>query len=274
MATIDLEKFNEYLNINYQDSPRTRSKYLEIAKRFVKYVGIEFNNETIKQFFSSLNLRKNNQPIRNNTINRATMKSLAIYLNIEKEIEIPSGKGRIKRKEIKFLTKEQIDYIILNTNNRISLMVKLMFDTGLRLSEIINLSRDKIDIEKKQVSGLGKGNKEFCLDFSDITKTILIDYLKMNEGDFPFRYGNKVKNHDKKFQYELKKACKDFGFGVMTPHRIRHSFGHYLRVDKKFDLEQVRYALRHESVETTQIYSTATGDEVRKKIKEEVFKDA
>jgi site-specific recombinase XerD len=54
---------------------------------------------------------------------------------------------------------------------------------------------------------------------------------------------------------------------------IRHSLGHHLRVDKGFDLEQIKEVLRHSDISTTSIYTKATGEEVKEKMRTEVFEE-
>ena len=81
-----------------------------------------------------------------------------------------------------------------------------------------------------------------------------------------------VKDQGNRFWEMLRDSAEEAGFHKVHPHRIRHSLGRFLRL-KGFDMEQIRVKLRHDSLNTTQIYTQATLDEVHKKEDEELFKN-
>ena len=269
---INLQEFEAYLHRHYSNQ-LTINQYLSGAKRFSKLNKGILNQEGVDLF---VKIHKKT------CLNRAICNSLVKCFKVE-DIDLPSSKASDKTKAYKFLEKEVIDDIIDYASERVSLMTQIYWETGLRLSELINIKKSKIDLVKKIIYGMGKRNKEFDVPISDNTATRLKAWIICNcEPDkrdknyklieqYPFHYP-KIKNHTKKFWRQLKMECRALGIEEnMHPHRIRHSLGHHLRVVMGWDLEQVREKLRHESVNTTQIYSTATKEEVNRKTKEELF---
>jgi site-specific recombinase XerD len=272
---VDEDQFLIYLQRNY-DNKKTIEQYYHIACRFTAHLTAKgrtpyFNQDNVDWILSR---------IKNNTLNRAGLRAIALSLKV-RNVDLPKKRGSKAERIYKFLEPYEVQEIIEKSSKRVSTMVSLLFDTGLRLFEIINLKKKNINLDKQFVRGIGKRNKEFEEDFSKKTKAKLIEYLSENDYEYPFHYNEKVmrdgkettiKHHDKKFWKQLKDECEEMGIPNVHPHRIRHSLGHYLRVEKGWDLEQVREKLRHKDIGTTRIYATATKEEVRRKMKK-VFED-
>jgi len=179
----------------------------------------------------------------------------------------------------RFIEKDIIDYLIDKLSPKLSHMVRLMFETGLRREEILNIQVKDLNLIDREIVGIGKNNKQFRVRFSPTTKDLLLEWCMSNHlrndnkvFEF-FKKGTKIplKNQEWQFWYELRKQCESFGVHGVHPHRIRHSLGYFLRADKGFDLEQVRVKLRHSNLETTKIYASATEDEIAMKEDKEVF---
>jgi len=269
MTILDIEKYNDYLQASYTNQ-NTIKQYRLCALGFITNVGNDINEESINKFF---------RYYKKDIMRRSFISSLFRCFKI-KDLEVPVERSRTKEKkrsnvEYKFLDIETINLMIDKCNERNSVLVSLMFDTGLRLNEAINLKKTDIDLVNNTVSGVGKGDKDFNIPFSNKTKEKLAAFLTKDESllGYPFHYLG-VKHHDKKFWRELKLDCfNNLNLDNIHPHRIRHALGHFLRVNKKWDLEQVREYMRHDSINTTAIYATATKEEIRKKMREEVFEN-
>ena len=255
---INVEAFDLYLNRHYQNK-HTQKQYGDCVRRFKRLARL-INQRSIDRYLSIFT---------NNTLNRAFIKALCKCFDVNK-IDLPTQKSRRHKKIRKFLTYEEVQYVIRNTKPKTSLIVRLMFDTGLRLAEVINLKFKNIDLTKRYVEGIGKGNKGFREPFSPETKRYMYSYLKRHAKMHPFWYAE-VRHHDKKFWRCLKLECEDSGMENVHPHKIRHAMGHYLRTVKGWDIEQIREKLRHSSISTTQIYANASKEEVDKKMETEVF---
>jgi len=193
--------------------------------------------------------------------------------------KIPKAKRKVGRytKQYKFLTKEEINKMIKELPPYLSLMVRLYFDTGLRLRELIDARWENIDPLARTIKGVGKGGKPFNERYSSTTAKLLrwyvLQYLTNEELEYPFHRGRRNKDHARSFWYYLKKECEKIGIEKVHPHRIRHALGHHLRADKGFDIQQIKVKLRHSSISSTEIYTDATKEEVEKKIEEEVFEE-
>jgi len=153
---------------------------------------------------------------------KAALNTVAECFGLE-NFKLPKQRSRRERKEvIKFLTKEEIDYMVLKLPDHLSLMVQLMFETGLRLSEFINLKKENINIKENYVKGTGKGLKPFKEHFGENTSEKLKQWISfMDDMEYPFHYPDVI-HHNKKFWRELKLECKKIGMENIHPHRIRH----------------------------------------------------
>jgi len=262
---LDLQKYIDYLNVTYNNQ-NTVKQYTLCALGFVHKIGQDITEDNVTKF---LNYYKKD------IMRRSFISSLFRCFKI-KNIDIPTERSRTKEKkrskvEYKFLELDIVNKIIDNTTERTSLLVSLMFDTGLRLNEAINLKMKDIDLVNNIVSGVGKGDKDFNIPFSNRTKEKMVKFLDSHPLEYPFHYIG-IKHHDKRFWRELRLECfNNLKLDKIHPHRIRHALGHFLRVTKGWDLEQVREYMRHDNVATTTIYATATKEEVRKKMIDEVF---
>jgi len=276
---IEQNKFKDWIETNYTN-PNTQRQYILAEKRFMEYIeNNELNQASINKYL--LFARRMQNPFYMGFIQAY----IECYDANGQYLKIPKDRSRMlnkKAKPIKFIEKEVLDNklkILKRHNEQVYVMANLYFETGLRASELINLNASKKqkvwgwNIEERYIWGLGKGNKQFMVHFSKKTAKLFSEWLfKCKNPETPFVFyksdGTIYKNSYDKLIRTLKKYC-----GI-TPHQIRHSLGHYLRVDKGWDLEQIREKLRHSKIETTRIYTIATAQEIAKKEDEEIFKDS
>ena len=259
---IDEKKAREYLQRYYIKSKLTFRYYNLILSAFLKYNHYETVAEQLNQYFSRYT---------NNTINRSAIKAIFKSQDIKQEILPP--KTNPMEKIRRFLTKEDVDFLITHTTEKNSLIILIMWETGLRLREAIDIRISEIDKEERTISGMGKGNKEFCEGISKKTMDRIDEFVKNNppsEGDYIFHY-ERIKHHSKKFYCELRKEATPLGFPYIHPHLIRHALGNYLHNVLNFPIAQVKLKLRHKDITTTQIYAIADMSELRKRIKKEIF---
>jgi len=259
--------FEEYLEVRY--NPNTVRQYLWAYNSFAQRYKLS-QQEGVNNFIKD---KVFNAEHPNNPFYKGFLKALIDCFNLK--VEIPKSKRKNPKiiKDYKFLTKEQINTIINGSNEWVSLLVRIYFETGLRLRELIDTKLEDINLNERTISGIGKGNKPFEVKFSQRSKNLLEKWLENNKRENPFYYSNENKNYARSFQYYLKQQCEMLGIEKVTPHKIRHALGHHLRADLNFDLMQVKEVLRHSNLETTEIYAKATKEEVERKMKEEVFKE-
>jgi len=249
------EEYNNYLLLS-KYAPNTYYIYNCYAKELFNYkhTGI-LNQEDVNTLLTKHNHR----------VYRAFLKTFLELFN-DTHIKVPKIKGRLKQSRLKYLNKQDIYKLMAKLPDRESILVELMFTTGLRISEAVNLKVKDIDQQICSVQGIGKGNKEFSQPITNGLKKrmyMLARQYDQNYDGLVFYYG-KVKSPRKKALYELQKAAKEILFKHVTPHMIRHSCGTFLR-EQGWDLREVQEFLRHSQLETTKVYTHVDSKELRKK---------
>jgi integrase len=181
--------------------------------------------------------------------------------------------------KLKFLTIKEVWYTLRFTENTyLRLMARCLFETGLRISEFTNILGSDIDLKARTFVGIGKGNKEFEVHFSEGCAKMISAHLKTCKNpDRPFKiYSkfypyNELKNQAFGAWKLVKIECEKLGLTGIHPHRFRHSLGHHLH-EKGFLLEEIQQVLRHSNIATTQIYAPTDKSKVEAKLEREIFK--
>ncbi len=151
-------------------------------------------------------------------------------------------------------------------------ILELLFSTGLRISELCNLSIDDVDLSRDEFSVRGKGDKVRVVFLSDTAKTWIANYLKnrkdMDDALF-IQHGKRSKTakdlrlSPRAVQRTLKNCAAKAGITrKVTPHVIRHSFATDL-LSNGADLRSVQALLGHAHIGTTQIYTHVTDKHLR-----------
>ncbi|NCN86889.1 tyrosine-type recombinase/integrase [archaeon] len=155
----------------------------------------------------------------------------------------------LKKKEKnlpRVMSKEKIKLILnLCFNLKHRLVVKLLYSSGLRLQELVDLKREDIDFDRSLINvRKGKGKKDRVTLFSDSLKNDLLKYYSTNEFKTKYLFeGRKGKYSKKSVQEILKKLGKNIGIKV-TPHMIRHSFATHL-LEAGTDIRYIQKLLGH-----------------------------
>lgn len=150
-------------------------------------------------------------------------------------------------------------------------MIELMYSSGLRVSELVNLKLTDVDLEKKYVRCFGKGSKERVVPIGDVASKYLEIYINnyrdgMKKGYicdniFLNNHGKAISRHG--FIYILKNIAEATGIErEITPHVLRHSFATHL-LNNGADLRSIQVMLGHESLTTTQIYTHVNNQVLR-----------
>jgi len=163
--------------------------------------------------------------------------------------------------------------IPLNTpgDYRNKAMLELMYATGLRISELINLKMSNIDLELNLVKTIGKGSKERIIPVGDYATEYLKKYiyeyrssfLKKNNSEYLFlnRSGNKM-SRQMFFKIIQKLAVEKNIKTKFSPHTLRHSFATHM-LEYGADLRTIQELLGHSNISTTQIYTHMSTDKLR-----------
>lgn len=185
--------------------------------------------------------------------------------NIAQNIEMPKQEKKLPV----FLTIDEVELLLKQPNieNKFELrdkaMLELLYATGMRVSELINIKIDDINFKKRFVRIFGKGNKERIVPISKIAIEYIQKYLKKGR---PLISKDKQKEilflncHGKKMTRQgfwklIKKYAKRANINKnITPHVLRHSFATHL-IENNADLRAVQEMLGHSDIATTQIYT-------------------
>ena len=181
-----------------------------------------------------------------------------------------------------FLTEAEIEKICSQyTKNysieRTILMVKLMYTTGLRVSELVSLQEDAINYDMCQILVKGKGSKERIVP---VEKTVIQDilkytktreaYLKKRKNKWLFPSIRSLSGHITRsgFFRNLKQVAVLAGVDStkVHPHILRHSFATQL-VNNDVDLRSIQKMLGHENISTTEIYTHITTERLASEVK-------
>lgn len=219
-------------------APKTIARKLSAIKEFCKFL---FSEKIIR-----------NNPSQN-ILSPKQEKPLPKFLSLE-EIEL-----------LIRTTKESSDYRI----RRVSVMIELMYATGLRVSELVALPLSAINFQKGVVFVLGKGSKERIIPIANRTLSALQNYIsfrcrfiKSNTvSPWLFPSVTALEKHFTRdaFYKDIKKAAVDCGIypSRVSPHVLRHSFATHL-LNNNAELRSVQKMLGHESISTTEIYTHLT----------------
>lgn len=193
-------------------------------------------------------------------------------------VELP----RTHRPQVTFLHVDEIERIFAEipadteTGLRDRAIMELLFSSGLRVSELINLNRDNVNLKRKEFMVRGKGQKDRPVFISDSAAEAIEDYLAERKDSLPALFLNNSRNTPlqgtsgdyrrltpRSIQRIIEKYVKAAGITKhVTPHTFRHSFATDLLMNGA-DLRSVQSMLGHANISTTQIYTHVTDPQLR-----------
>ena len=176
---------------------------------------------------------------------------------------------RFYRKLPNILTIEEVDNLLdikLDTpfDYRNKAMLELMYSSGLRVSELINLELSDIDLNNNYVRCFGKGSKERIVYYGDYASKYLEDYLK-NKDKKGYLFTNKrgEKLTIEEVEYIVRDIMKHISIKThVTPHTLRHTFATHL-LNNGADIRTVQELLGHANLSTTGIYTHVSSDRLK-----------
>jgi len=144
------------------------------------------------------------------------------------------------------------------TKTRDKLILSLLYSTGLRVSELVSLKVNDIDLKDRTIRIRGKGNKDRIVLFDQKTKKLIKDYLheRIHESEYLLvnRFGRPLTA--RYVQITIKNYAKKAGIKKkVTPHILRHSFATHL-LKNGVDIRAIQQLLGHSNLSTTQIYTS------------------
>jgi len=141
---------------------------------------------------------------------------------------------------------------------RNKVILALLYSSGLRVSELVMLHSDSIDLSDRTIRIRGKGEKDRIVLFDGKTKELLENYLKIRGDQSDYLFVNRSGNHltPRYIQMMIKDYAKAAGIKKrVTPHILRHSFATHL-LKNGVDIRAIQQLLGHSNLSTTQIYTS------------------
>lgn len=242
-------------------SKQTIKSYYYNVKRFLEFIEksrLNLTNDAVKSYLLSLDLSVNSM--------RLQYASLRFFFSEILKKPFTTQDVPIKKKEKnlpKVLSQKKIKEMINYTNNlKHKLIIKLLYASGLRLQELINLKRKDIDPEKNIIYvRKGKGKKDRITLLSNSLKMELLKYYSNNQFKTEYVFeGRKGKYTKKSVQKVLNNLGENIGIKV-SPHMLRHSFATHL-LDEGVDIRHIQKLLGHSDLSTTEIYTKVSNKDL------------
>lgn len=289
-----LTDFLDWLDIEKGLSAKSQENYSRFLKKFVGWLEKKDLKDLKPHQLSPVHIweyrvylsRHSAKPLKKSTQNYylIALRSFLNYFANRDIISLPAEKIKLAKnkgnKTVNFLTLEQVDKLlsmpdVKNKNGlRDRAILESLFSTGLRIAELVSLSRDQLRIKPTtkdlEISIIGKGNRPRIIFFSERTIDWLKKYLdtrKDNDQALFINYQGR-KNAprrltDRSIERSIKKYASLAGLpSNTTPHTLRHSFATDL-LSQGVDLRLIQEFLGHSSIATTQIYAHVTNRQLR-----------
>ena len=283
---IDYLVVEKGLSINTQESYRFDlldfSNYLKDKKIN------DFKSLNEKDLINYLTYLKDDKKLKARSIERhlTTLRMLYKYL-IKNEIisnDITSNIDNLKlgKHLPNVLTVEEVNSLLDIKEEtvydiRTKAMLEIMYSSGLRVSELVNLELSDIDMYNDTILINGKGSKERIVPIGEYSKKYLKEYLDVRTSLIKRKNGNPDKlflnNHGlpitrNGFNYLLNNILKEKGIDKkITPHTLRHSFATHM-LDNGADLRSIQELLGHSDIVTTRIYTHVSKKQIHDNYKE------
>jgi site-specific recombinase XerD len=291
-----INEFLDYLSVEKGCSSLTIRNYRHYLSRFDNWLvrtGIretlkDINQDVVRQYRIYLaNLQggdEGNLGRRTQGYHVIALRSFLKWL-IKSDFNVMSPEKidlpKIPERQVKFLSGEQVDRLLnspsLSTiqGKRDKAILEVLFSTGLRVSELTKLDREKVDLDRREFGIIGKGGRARVVFFFTRPAAWFKKYLSERADHYsplfirhkgkidPSTSDEKTRLTPRSVQRLIKKYAHKIKLPVeVTPHVLRHSFATDLLMAGA-DLRSVQEMLGHKNISTTQIYTHVTNKQLR-----------
>ena len=287
----NLEYYLEYLEYQKHYSFYTVDNYREDLEEFFAYLDRE-GLSYLKLEYSDIRLYlmylKDERKLKASSIDRHLSSLRGYYQYLEKENKVKSNvfsfirgpkKDKILPHYFEYNEIEEL-FSINDMNNplgvRNQLILELLYGTGVRVSELVNIKINDINKEQRKIKIFGKGSKERYVLYGDYASDVLDKYLKdiypslRKQGDYLILNSHGGKITTTGVAYLLDEMIKKTSIHKnISPHMLRHTFATHL-LNEGCDILSVQELLGHESLSSTQVY-THVSKERLKEVYEKAF---
>lgn len=256
----DIIEFNEYLEDNKYKIDKID---YDIVKKYLVFLyDKKLSRSSISRKLSSL---------------RSFYKYLLVEYNISNDYFSDINNPKKDKSLPKFIKDSDLDKMFLSINKdtvlgqRNLLILELLYASGIRVSELVNLKLSDFNFYERSIKILGKGNKERMVYYGSYCEDALDLYLndsrrELNKHDSNYLLLNK--NGNKISERQIRNILNDIILKSsvdmhISPHMLRHTFATDM-LNNGADLVSVKELLGHESLDTTSIYTHITDEKIRK----------
>lgn len=277
-----LEQYLAYLQFQKNYSPQTIDSYRRDIEKFLVFMNEQqytlqsVDSILIRNFF--INETMNQISRRSNARRVIALRKFFDYLvknnivTLNPFLFTPTPK--VDKKLPEFFYLEEINRLFSENKKRIDFLaerdqaiIELLFSSGLRVSELCNLTLQNTNLRERILRILGKGNKQRNVPFSMTTQKTLMSYLensrkqilqkneKTEGSNYVFLSDRGNKLTPRGVQYILRQVEQKTAVSLsLHPHKFRHTFATHL-LNQGLDLRMIQELMGHESLQTTQVYT-------------------
>jgi site-specific recombinase XerD len=287
-----ISDYIEHLEVEGGRSPKTAENYTLYLERFVEFTEdikvADITSDTIRKYRLWLNRHKNYNDEGLSTITQSyhliALRGFLTYLSRRDipslspdKIELP----KVSRKQVTFLHYDEVERLLeqihLDSEEglRDRAIVELLFSSGLRVSELVNLNRDHVNTKRREFMVRGKGQKDRPVFIGEAAASRVTDYLEARLDNLPplflsYSRNNAPSTHGdyrrltaRSIQRIVSKYARLAGITKhVSPHTMRHSFATDLLMNGA-DIRSVQSMLGHSNISTTQIYTHITDQHLK-----------
>lgn len=284
--------FIESLEVEGGRSAKTAANYDHYLERFIDFAGFisvdKITSEIIRKYRLWLNRYKNDNGESLSLITQSyhliALRGFLRYLSKRditslspEKIELP----KTARKQVTFLYYDEIERMIdvidtsIEQGLRDKAIIELLFSSGLRVSELVNLNRDHVNTKRREFMVRGKGQKDRPIFLSKEAAETIEEYLHTRLDNLPplfltYSRNNITSNSGdyrrlsaRSIQRMVSKYARLAGITKhVSPHTMRHSYATDLLMNGA-DLRSVQSMLGHSNISTTQVYTHVTDEHLR-----------
>ena len=281
------EKINDFigfLTFEKRLSKNTVYSYSEDLKKYVEFLiknkindVSDIDSKDIEKYLKYL--RNNNFTVTSIARKLTTIKNFHNYLFqkkiIKKNVAEMVERPKLTKKLPKVMSVEQVDLLLdikceTVFDYRNKAMLELLYGTGLRISELLDLKMNDVDMTNCVIRCIGKGSKERIVPIGEYVLVYLEKYLnvrpqlsKNKRSDYLFlnRSGTKLSRFS--FFKIIKKLLREKNINVdVSPHTLRHSFATHM-LEYGADLRSIQELLGHSDIATTKIYTHLSNNRIK-----------
>ena len=274
----NLENYRNYLKYERAYSDNTVGAYMNDLNKYEEFLKkdiLESDTEDLERYLKYIKNLESTTVAHKIT----SIKSYFNY-NIKREIVSVNPADKVSRPKLtkhlpEYLTEEEVGKLLdvevkSPYDYRNKTILELLYSSGIRISELVNIKTPNYDSEECLIRIMGKGSKERIVPLGDYAVNIMNDYMNnyrplinKKHTDYVF-INNRGDKISRQFIFKVikKEALKKGIKKDISPHTLRHTFATHL-LKNGADLRIIQELLGHENISTTQIYTHVTNNKLK-----------